>query len=100
MTRTHFFLLAACYITQTQAYIVPKQPFKAYNCPGKTVPIETSQSAQWLEPGIQTIKFSFDNSKQLEEDTLSVGYLHLTDYGQLKKVYQYNQPIQLSELMD
>lgn len=64
------------------------------------VPIETSQTAQWLEPGMKTIQFNFDNSKHLDEDTLSVGYLHLTDYGQLKTVYQYNQPIQLSELMD
>jgi hypothetical protein len=70
------------------------------NTSGTEVPIETSQSAQWLEPGKQTIQFSFDNSKHLADDTLSVGYLHLTDYGQLKTVYQYNQPINLSQLMD
>lgn len=66
---------------------------------GKPIPVETSQSSQWLEPGKQTIKFSFDNSKHLADDTLSVGYLHLTDYGQLKTVYQYDQPIKLSELV-
>lgn len=70
------------------------------NSTGKLLPVETAQSAQWLEPGKQTIKFSFDNSKHLTEDTLSVGYLHLTDYGQLKTVYQYDEPIKLSKLMD
>ncbi len=67
---------------------------------GTDIPIETSQSAQWLEPGKQIIKFSFDNSVHLTEDLLSVGYLHLTDYGQLKTVYQYDQPIKLSQLLD
>jgi hypothetical protein len=62
--------------------------------------VETNQSAQWLEPGIQTITFSFDNSNHLEEDTLSVGYFRLTDYGQLKTVYHYDHSIKLSELMD
>ena len=65
---------------------------------GEPMPIETAQSAQWLEQGRQTIKFSFDNSKQLAEDQLFVGYLHLTDYGQLKPVYQYDLPIKLSQL--
>lgn len=67
---------------------------------GEPIPVETSQNAQWLAPGKQTIKFSFDNSKRLADDTLSVGYLHLTDYGQLKTVYQYDQPIKLSQFMD
>jgi hypothetical protein len=67
---------------------------------GKQLPVETCQSAQWLEPGIQKIKFSFDNSTRLEDDTLSVGYFRLTDYGQLKTVYHYDHLIKLSELMD
>lgn len=67
---------------------------------GEVVPIETSQSAQWLDTGKQTIQFNFDNSNQIAEDALFVGYLHLTDYGQLKTVYQHNQPIKLSQLMD
>ncbi|PWY55916.1 DUF4785 domain-containing protein [Legionella qingyii] len=70
------------------------------NSKGENIPIETAQSAQWLEPGKQIIKFSFDNSAHLAEDLLSVGYLHLTDYGQLKPVYQYDQPIKLSQLLD
>ncbi|WP_454781147.1 DUF4785 domain-containing protein [Legionella sp. WA2022007384] len=70
------------------------------NSKGTNIPIETTQSAQWLEPGKQIIKFSFDNFAHLAEDQLSVGYLHLTDYGQLKPVYQYDQPIKLSQLLD
>lgn len=70
------------------------------NAKGENIPLETAQSAQWLEPGKQTIKFSFDNSAQLAEDQLSVGYLHLTDYGQMKPVYQYDLPIKLSQLLD
>ena len=70
------------------------------NAKGEDIPVETSQSAQWLDPGKQTIQFSFDNSAHLAEDQLSIGYLHLTDYGQLKTVYQYDQPIRLSQLLD
>ncbi|KTD72934.1 DUF4785 domain-containing protein [Legionella tucsonensis] len=70
------------------------------NTQGADLPVETVQSAQWLEPGRQIIKFSFDNSARLAEDQLSVGYLHLTDYGQLKTVYQYDPPIKLSQLLD
>lgn len=65
---------------------------------GQNVPIETAQSAQWLRPGKQTIQFRFDNSNHLAEDKLSVGYLHLTDYGQLKTIYQYDEPIKLSKM--
>ncbi|MGL5742352.1 MAG: DUF4785 family immunoglobulin-like domain-containing protein [Legionella sp.] len=72
----------------------------AKNTKGKEVTIETAKSARWLEPGKQTIKFSFDNSQHLAEDHLSIGYLHLTDYGQLKTVYQYDLPIKLSQLLD
>lgn len=70
------------------------------NGSGEAKPIETSQKAQWLEPGKQVIQFTFDNSNQLAEDSLSIGYLRLTDYGQLKTVYQYNQPIKLTQLVD
>lgn len=70
------------------------------NAAGKNIPVETAQSARWMEPGRQIINFSFDNSDQLAEDQLSVGYLHLTDYGQLKPVYQHDVPIKLSQLLD
>ncbi|WP_392536853.1 DUF4785 domain-containing protein [Legionella sp. 227] len=70
------------------------------NSKGEDIPVETAQSAQWLVPGKQTIKFSFDNLAHLAEDQLSVGYLRLIDYGQLKTVYQYDPPIKLSQLLD
>lgn len=65
-----------------------------------TTPLETSQKAQWLEPGIQEIQFTFDNSSQLSDDNLYLGYLRLLDYGQLKTVYQYNQAIKLTQLVE
>lgn len=70
------------------------------NGKGETKPVETSQRAQWLEPGKQLIQFTFDNSNQFTDDTLYLGYLRLIDYGQLKTVYQFNQPIKLSQLLD
>lgn len=70
------------------------------NGKGEAIPIETSQRAQWLEPGKQVIQFTFDNSNQLSDDSLYLGYLRLIDYGQLKTVYQYNQPIKLTQLVE
>lgn len=67
---------------------------------GNLKPLLTTQKSQWLEKGTQTIQFTFDNSTHFEEDKLFLGYLHLTDYGQLKTVYQFNQPIQLSQLLE
>lgn len=70
------------------------------NSKGEALPIETSQRAQWLEPGKQVIQFTFDNSNQLSDDNLYLGYLRLIDYGQLKTVYQYNQPMKLTQLVE
>ncbi|HRD69659.1 MAG TPA: DUF4785 family protein [Legionella sp.] len=70
------------------------------NSLGKIEPIETSQKAQWLDPGTKVIQFTFDNSNQLSDDSLYLSYLRLTDYGQLKTVYQYNQPIKLTQLVE
>jgi hypothetical protein len=70
------------------------------NNKGEIKPVETSQSARWLEQGKQKIKFSFDNTGNIADDKLYLGYLHLIDYGQLKPVYVYNQPIKLDELVD
>ena len=67
---------------------------------GHIKPIETSQRAQWLEPGKQVIQFNFDNSQQLSDDNLFLGYLRLTDYGQLKPVYLYNHPVKLTQLVE
>lgn len=68
------------------------------NVHGDAIPVETSQKAQWLEPGKQLIEFTFDNSDHLTEDTLYLGYLRLIDYGQLKMVYQYDLSIKLNQL--
>lgn len=67
---------------------------------GETIPLETTQTALWLEPGLQQIQFNFDNADQLEEDSLYLGYLRLVDYGQLKTVYQFNDPIKLTQFRE
>lgn len=67
---------------------------------GAILPVETSQRAQWLEPGKQIIQFTFDNSRQFAEDSLFIGYFRLTDYGQMSCVYQYTAPIKLSKLVE
>ena len=61
-------------------------------------PVELAQNAQWLEPGIQTIQFQFNNSQNLPENTLFLGQLQLIDYGQLKTIYQYNPLIRVEQL--
>lgn len=61
---------------------------------------ETTQTSTWLESGSHSIEFTFDNSAQLAEDQLYLGYLRLIDYGQLKMVYHYDKPMQLSQLVE
>ena len=60
----------------------------------------TAQTSILLEPGTHKIELIFDNSQQLAEDSLSLGYLRLIDYGQLKMVYHYDLPIKLSILVE
>jgi hypothetical protein len=67
---------------------------------GALIPFETAQSTQWLEPGEHTIELHFENPDQIEEDKIFFGPLYILDYGQLKKVYEYNAPIKLSHLAD
>ncbi len=62
--------------------------------------LETAQTGTWLEPGIHSVEFTFDNSQQLADDSLYLGYLRLVDYGQLKMIYHYDKPIKLSQLME
>lgn len=62
--------------------------------------IQTSQTAQWLEPGKHVLQFTFDNAQGLSDDNLYLGYLRIIDYGQLKTVYQFNQRIGLTQLLD
>ena len=67
---------------------------------GEAIPIETSQKAQWLEPGTQQMQFTFDNVGQLKDDSLFLGYIRLIDYGQLKPVYQFNELIGASQFTE
>lgn len=70
------------------------------NKSGEFEPLETVHSSQWLEPGTHSIPFNFDNSQQLNEHSLYLGYLRLVDYGQLTTVYRYDQPIELKQLVE
>lgn len=70
------------------------------NKQGNIYPLELSQLGVWLEPGIQSLEFSFDKSGQLAEDELYLGYFRLLDYGQLKPVYQFNRAIEVSKLTE
>lgn len=67
---------------------------------GEPQAIQTSQTAQWLEPGKHLLQFTFDNAQQLPDDDLYLGYLRIIDYGQLKTVYQFNRRIGLTQLLD
>lgn len=67
---------------------------------GNLEPLETSQKSQWLEPGKNVVQFTFDNFSQLAEDSLYLGYFRVLDYGQLKPVYQYDNPIKLTQLVE
>ncbi|WED41821.1 DUF4785 domain-containing protein [Legionella cardiaca] len=66
---------------------------------GKLHPITAVQSASWLSPGKHTINFSFDSDLKTDyKAPYYLGYLHLIDFGQLKPVYEYNTPIELTTL--
>lgn len=97
ISSTPLTLAATVDVATASRYALQSVLYKKNN-QGVNVPIETVQSGQWLTSGKQIIKFTFDNSTHLAEDQLSVGYLHLTDYGQLKTIYQYDLPIKLSQL--
>jgi hypothetical protein len=66
---------------------------------GKLHPIQTVQTAAWLPTGLNTLKFSFDsNLKSDYKAPYYLGYTRLTDFGQHKPVYVYDEPIELSKL--
>lgn len=71
----------------------------ATNRKGKTVPIETIQSAAWYTPGMHQMHFSFSPERARQfKPPYYLGAIQLTDYGQLKPVYEYNQKIDLNRL--
>ncbi|KTD33615.1 DUF4785 domain-containing protein [Legionella israelensis] len=67
---------------------------------GKFHPLSTSQTANWFTSGKHALEFTFDKNiyKQYDQQSLYLGYFHLVDYGQLKTVYHYDEPVKLSEL--
>ncbi|MDI9818567.1 MULTISPECIES: DUF4785 domain-containing protein [unclassified Legionella] len=66
---------------------------------GNIHPIETVQSASWLPAGTHHLNFSFDSDLKTDyKAPYYLGYLHLIDFGQLKPVYEYNTPIELTAL--
>lgn len=70
------------------------------NKEGKLSALEAAQTSEWLESGLHYMKFTFDNTQQLSDDNLYLGTIRLLDFGQLKLVYQYPSPINLSSLLE
>lgn len=71
----------------------------ATNDEGKRIPIETAQSAAWFSAGLQELVFSFDPKRAHQfKPPYYIGQLQLIDYGQLKPVFAYNDPINLNQL--
>lgn len=99
MSTSPLILRATVDVATASRYALQSVLFRK-NTTGSLVPIVTAQSAQWLEPGRQTIGLRFNYEAQVPEDDVFIGYLHLTDYGQLKLIYQYDDPIKLSTLSD
>ncbi|CDZ78893.1 hypothetical protein BN59_03208 [Legionella massiliensis] len=66
---------------------------------GELRAIQTVQSATWLATGENSIDFSFDKTLNAGfQAPYYLGYLHLTDYGQNRPVFEYDSPIELSKL--
>ncbi len=66
---------------------------------GKRHPLQTVQTAAWLSTGLNTLKFSFDsNLKSDYKAPYYLGYTRLTDFGQQKPVFVYDELIELSKL--
>ncbi|MBA2710379.1 MAG: DUF4785 family protein [Tatlockia sp.] len=66
---------------------------------GQLHPIQTVQTASWLTLGLNNVKFSFDSNLRSDyKAPYYIGYIHLTDFGQLKPVFEYDKPIEISKL--
>ncbi|ARG97208.1 DUF4785 domain-containing protein [Legionella micdadei] len=66
---------------------------------GKIYPIQTTQSSSWLSAGQHRIHFSFDsNIKTDYKAPYYLGYIRLTDFGQMKPVFEYDAPIEITKL--
>ncbi|KTC84017.1 MULTISPECIES: DUF4785 domain-containing protein [Legionella] len=66
---------------------------------GKTHPIQTAQSAAWLSAGQQRLNFSFDSNLKTDyKAPYYLSYIHLTDFGQMKPVFEFDTPIEVNNL--
>ncbi|KTD65482.1 DUF4785 domain-containing protein [Legionella spiritensis] len=66
---------------------------------GNTIPVETVQKGEWLAPGSHGVTFSFTEERANQfHAPYFVGAIQLTDYGQLKPVFEYNQQIAIHQL--
>lgn len=66
---------------------------------GKVVPVDTVQSAAWFATGVNELNFSFNPEESTQyKAPYFLGALQLTDYGQLKAVYEYSQLIPLQQI--
>lgn len=66
---------------------------------GNIKAMQIAQSAAWLTVGENTLSFSFDpNVQTAYKAPYYLGYIHLTDYGQNKPVYNYDTLIELTQL--
>lgn len=61
--------------------------------------MQTAQTAAWLTAGLHNLDFSFDSElKSNYKAPYYLGYIHLTDLGQLKQVFEFDTPIALTKL--
>lgn len=66
---------------------------------GKVIPVDTVQSAAWFATGFNELNFSFHPEESTTyKAPYYLGALQLTDYGQLKAVYEYSQLIPLQQI--
>ncbi|KTD18901.1 hypothetical protein Ljor_0124 [Legionella jordanis] len=66
---------------------------------GAYQPFAAVQSASWFAAGVHNFDFSFDsNLKSDYKPPYFIGYLRLIDFGQLKPVYEYSEPIAITAL--
>lgn len=65
----------------------------------RRIPVQRVQSAAWLEPGDRNIYFVFDQPmKKTYQPPYELGALRLMDFNQLKPIYEYSLPIDLTNL--
>lgn len=65
---------------------------------GKIQAVQTAQSSAWFTKGINMIDFSFDFDPKKSDfkAPFYLGYIRLTDYGQMKPVFIHDEPIDIS----